>query len=229
MASQADPAPAILTADAIPTLANMYARGTLPTLDPDTTPQPLANCSPAINARVALVDHDITRMAVDAIVNAAANGLGAGGGICGAIHAVAGPAFTKHCLTLGGCNTGDAKITPGFDLPAKHVIHTPGPDCRTGIQMQKADSLLDSSYHACLSLAASHRLDTLVFCPISTGIFAFPPGRAVEIALARVRKFLEHPAAVWPRTIVFTNTHRGLYQLYLRRLPYVPVLCSPRR
>jgi O-acetyl-ADP-ribose deacetylase (regulator of RNase III) len=141
-----------------------------------------------MDRRISVLQGDITTLAVDAIVNAAKNSLLGGGGVDGAIHRAAGPELLTFCRTLGGCETGRAKLSPGFNLPARHVIHTVGPVWQGG-QAQE-DELLGSCYRECLTLAHRHGFSTLAFPAISTGIYGFPADRAARIAVREIRSFL---------------------------------------
>jgi len=145
-------------------------------------------------ARLSVVVADITTLAVDAIVNAANTSLLGGGGVDGAIHRAAGPDLLAVCRTLDGCATGDAKITPGFRLPARHVIHTVGPVWNG--HASACDPLLASCYRRSLTLAAAHGLRSVAFPAISTGVYRFPADRAARIAVTAVRDVLERDAGV---------------------------------
>src|SRR6266487_1020838 len=142
--------------------------------------------------RIEIARGDITRLAVDAIVNAANTALARGGGVCGAIFRAAGPGLAEECARLGGCPTGEARITRGYGLPAKWVIHTPGPVWEGGGRGEPEQ--LAGCYRSSLALAAEHGLATLAFPSISTGTYGFPVDQACRIALREIARGLEqHP------------------------------------
>lgn len=134
-----------------------------------------------------IVRGDITQQEVDAVVNAANKALAPGGGVAGAIHRVAGPELWEECQGLGGCETGEAKISGGYQLPAKYVIHTVGPVYG---EDEPAGELLSAAYRNSLELAEAHGLESVAFPALSTGAFGFPPGEAARVALTTLLDIL---------------------------------------
>ena len=153
-----------------------------------------------LGTAIEVVEGDITRQRVDAIVNAANASLLGGGGVDGAIHRAAGPGLLAECRTLGGCPTGEARITGGHDLPARFVIHTVGPVWRGGTHGE--DELLARCYRNSLVLAKQHGVKTIAFPSISTGAYGFPVRRAAPIALREIAAFLTRDKAIHRATIV---------------------------
>ncbi|MEA4853126.1 MAG: O-acetyl-ADP-ribose deacetylase [Christensenella sp.] len=165
--------------------------------------------------RFVVVMGDITKENVDAIVNAANTSLLGGGGVDGAIHRAAGSALLSECRLLGGCETGKAKITKGYGLPAKHVIHTPGPVWRGGTHGEEA--LLESCYRSCMGLAAEHSIQTLAFPSISTGVYRFPPEKAARIAVNTIFSCMkEYPGIKEVKMVCFDDRTKEAYDRALQ-------------
>jgi O-acetyl-ADP-ribose deacetylase (regulator of RNase III) len=164
-----------------------------------------------ISERIMVAEGDITKQRVDAIVNAADTTLLGGGGVDGAIHRAAGPRLVEECKTLGGCPTGQAKITKGYNLPAQWVIHTVGPVWHGGARHE--DELLASCYRRSLELAVEKGVRTIAFPAISTGVYGFPLERATAIAVGEVRSFLEKNPSL--EKVVFVCFGKHAYEGYL--------------
>ncbi len=164
--------------------------------------------------RIELSQEDITKMKVDAIVNAANRSLLGGGGVDGAIHRAAGPGLLEECRTLNGCNTGDAKITKGYNLPARFVIHTVGPVWYGGNRNEPA--LLASCYRKSLEVAVKNGCKTIAFPNISTGVYRFPKELATEIAIREVKNFLKDDKTI--ETVYFVCFDSENYRLYLKNI-----------
>ena len=167
-----------------------------------------------MTSRMEAVQGDITRLKVDAIVNAANGTLLGGGGVDGAIHRAAGPELLAECRTLGGCATGQAKITSGYRLPARSVIHTVGPVWGGGGRGEEA--LLADCYRNSLKLAVEHGVKSIAFPAISTGVYRFPPERACGIAVRTVREFLAQQPAI--EKVIFVCFSAETHELYRAEL-----------
>jgi O-acetyl-ADP-ribose deacetylase (regulator of RNase III) len=165
-----------------------------------------------IKDRIEVALGDITTFHVDAIVNAANRTLLGGGGVDGAIHRAAGPKLLEECKLLNGCDTGDAKITGGYNLPAKYVIHTVGPVWHGGKYHE--DELLASCYRRSLEVAKENNVKTIAFPSISTGVYRFPFERACRIAVKTVKEFLE--VNNLPEKVIFVCFSQSDYETYLR-------------
>ncbi|MCD6126827.1 MAG: O-acetyl-ADP-ribose deacetylase [Methanomicrobia archaeon] len=164
--------------------------------------------------RIKIVKGDITKQKVDAIVNAANNSLLGGGGVDGAIHRAAGPELLEECKKLNGCATGEAKITRGYRLPAKYVIHTVGPIWRGG--NNEEDEYLAMCYENCFRLAEKYNIKTIAFPAISTGAYGFPLERATKIAITQTKKFLENNTSI--EKVIFVCFDERTYECYKKLL-----------
>jgi len=154
--------------------------------------------SQPVHERMDAVQADITTLDVDAVVNAANHKLAPGGGVCGAIHKAAGPGLAQECATIGGCPTGEARLTAGHNLPAHYVIHAVGPVYKG---RAKDPMLLGSAYRESMKLAHRHDINTIAFPCISTGVFGYPNRDAAEVAVETVREFLAEHAP--PQRVIF--------------------------
>ena len=159
---------------------------------------------------IEIIEGDITKLKVDAIVNAANTSLLGGGGVDGAIHRAAGSELLKECRKLNGCKTGEAKITKGYNLPAKYVIHTVGPVWFRGINNE--DELLSNCYKNSLNLAVEYKIKTIAFPSISTGVYSFPFERAANIAVNTVRKYLEKENSI--DKVIFVCFGAEAFEIY---------------
>lgn len=170
-----------------------------------------------MSARIQIIIGDITKQTADAIVNAANCSLLGGGGVDGAIHRAAGPELLEECRTLNGCKTGEAKITRGYRLPARFVIHTPGPVWHGGGRNEP--ELLASCYKSCLTLASENGCKTVDFPSISTGVYHFPLDRASRIALGTIKNYLDaHPELERVRMVCFDEKTAAYYRAALSEL-----------
>jgi O-acetyl-ADP-ribose deacetylase (regulator of RNase III) len=159
---------------------------------------------------------DITQLAVDAIVNAANSSLLGGGGVDGAIHRAAGPQLLAECRTIGGCPTGEARITKGYQLPARHVIHTVGPVYRG---TPRDEELLSACYRNSLALAVKHDLTSIAFPAVSCGVYGYPIEKACRIAIDTTAKFLAaHPSLQKVVFVLFSAEALKVYRDYLSEL-----------
>lgn len=208
----------VLAAAEIPTLRLLYK---LKKLDPPpTTLTPLKGATAAYNNKIATIQGDITKLDVDAIVNAANRSLLGGGGVDGAIHRAAGPGLQDECRILGGCATGTSKITDAYELPCRKVIHTVGPvyNERYGDRCAVA---LRGCYQSSLLLAAQYGLKTIAFSAISTGVYGYPSLEAAKIACATARDFLSTEFGKKMDKIIFVTFEEKDVRAYNFILPCV--------
>lgn len=163
---------------------------------------------------IEVIQGDITKLKVDAIVNAANESLLGGGGVDGAIHNVAGEELLEECRKIGGCPTGEARITKGYKLPAKFVIHTVGPIWRGGYKDEI--DLLRNAYQNSLKLASNNTIETLAFPNISTGVYGFPKNSAADIAVRVVKDYISKNK--YPKKVIFVCFDEQNYEIYKEKL-----------
>lgn len=207
------------TVDDIPTLSQLY-RDTNSPLSAAASKSTSSSFTPdgSLNDRIGLTQGDITKLKLDAIVNAANRRLLGGGGVDGAIHAAAGPELAQECRPLGPIETGDAVITKGYNLPAKHVIHTVGPVY--GMNDTPEESLA-RCYHESLKVAVDNGVKTIGFSAISTGVYGFPNESAAQIACETVREFLESEEGSKLSRVVFVTFMPVDVKAYDKTIPLV--------
>ncbi|KAK9368009.1 hypothetical protein V1509DRAFT_625079 [Lipomyces kononenkoae] len=203
----------VLNVSEIPTLVEEYARRSLHRDSGAVYPP-----SAALNRKLSVLRDDITKISADAIVNAANNRLAGGAGVNGAIQAAAGPQLLEESLALNGCDTGDAKITKGYMLPARHVIHVVGPMYYQH-DKKEANRLLESCYLRGLQVAVENGIKTIAFPSISTGIFGFPIREASPIAINTVRQFLQSAEGNTIERVIFVLFGREDEQVYRTTIP----------
>jgi O-acetyl-ADP-ribose deacetylase (regulator of RNase III) len=205
----------VVTLDDIPTLTALYQDKTIV---PGTNTVSKYEASTALNDKISVIKKDITTLAVDSIVNAANNSLLGGGGVDGAIHRAAGPELYDECETLDGCDTGSAKITDGYELPSKKVIHAVGPIYWKEGKTASA-ALLAGCYRTSLELAVENDCRSIAFSALSTGVYGYPSGEASLVALETVRKFLEEEKADKLDRVIFCNFLEKDETAYFENIP----------
>jgi O-acetyl-ADP-ribose deacetylase (regulator of RNase III) len=209
----------VVSLDCIPNLGEAYKYGLLkpPLPSEDGSEEACFQPNLLLLDRVSLFQGDITKLRVDAIVNAANRSLLGGGGVDGAIHTAAGPKLLDECRTLNGCETGASKITKGYNLPARHVIHTVGPIYSEKFKEEKAEQLA-SCYRTSLEVAAENEIRHIAFPSISTGIYCFPIKDATRIALGTTRTFLESEQGRQIENVIFvvwSDLDKAVYESIL--------------
>ncbi|KAF1913095.1 hypothetical protein BDU57DRAFT_458107 [Ampelomyces quisqualis] len=202
------------TLDDIPTLSALYKDKTVLPSDDEPAYKP----SSALNDRISVIRQDITKLAVDSIVNAANNSLLGGGGVDGAIHRAAGPKLYDECETLDGCETGSAKITDGYELPSRKVIHAVGPIYWKEGKTNAAE-LLAGCYRTSLQLAVDNNCRSIAFSALSTGVYGYPSDEASLVAIETVRKFLGEERADKLDRVIFCNFLEKDETAYFKNIP----------
>jgi O-acetyl-ADP-ribose deacetylase (regulator of RNase III) len=215
--SQSPKMAANLSLDEIPTLSLLYKLKKIS--PPAHGSAPTYAASASLNDKISVIRQDITTLAIDAIVNAANTSLLGGGGVDGAIHRAAGPDLLDECETLDGCETGSAKITDGYELPSKKVIHAVGPIYwKEGTD--RSAELLSGCYRTSLELAVQNGCKSIAFSALSTGVYGYPSGEASKVALETVRKFLgEECMAEKLDRVIFCNFLEKDEDAYFRNIP----------
>ncbi|KAI4694001.1 uncharacterized protein J4E84_002580 [Alternaria hordeiaustralica] len=216
-----------LSLDEIPTLSLLYKLKKI--VPSDDKGQSTYNASATLNDKISVIRQDITTLAIDAIVNAANTSLLGGGGVDGAIHRAAGPGLLEECETLDGCQTGSAKITDGYELPSKKVIHAVGPIYWK--EGSRSAELLSGCYRTSLELAVENGCKSIAFSALSTGVYGYPSGEASTVALETVRKFLEEDGkADKLDRVIFCNFLQKDEDAYFKNIPdyFPPVDSDPK-
>jgi O-acetyl-ADP-ribose deacetylase len=202
--------------DGIPTISLLYRLKKLLPVDEES--QKLAEPSQSLSDRIGIIRGDITKLHVDAIVNAANKRLLGGGGVDGAIHRAAGPELLKECRTLGGCETGSAKITDAYELPCKKVIHAVGP-VYDAWQQEESAQFLAGCYTTSLKLAVENECKSIAFSCLSTGIYGYPSLAAASVAIKTVKEFLEGESGDQLDKVVFCTFEMKDVDAYNKLIP----------
>lgn len=206
----------LIPIDEIPTLTLLYK---LHHIEPLEEEEPFHPYNGQHNAKIAIIRHDITKLEIDSIVNAANNSLLGGGGVDGAIHRAAGDGLYDECVTLDGCETGNAKITNAYELPCKKVIHAVGPIYGRSKRENSHEQLLRGCYRKSLELAEENGLQSIAFSALSTGVYGYPSDEAAHAAVSEVRNFLDEGHAKTLEKIVFCNFLQKDENAYYEALP----------